>query len=191
METQSILISALYIILDSIVGTFAILVIVKRQQFNYQYLALKANHDDLEKSLFDHATSQKILRWSVMIFTGTKCLCGIPLVVFYVVVPLIKFMITMRITDLIAMPFQIFYLEGGSIWEVSVNIIHQMLIGVITFIYVFFLSNHFIIYIMHVVMKGDAIIEILKEKQETEKIREDEFKVWHKTLTDSTNDLTE
>lgn len=186
----SITLTALYIILDSIVGTFAVLIITNRDQFHYQYMALKVFHEP-ERVRYDYRMAQKAHRWSMLIFKGTKVLCGLPLVMFYIVVPLIKFLISRDITDFIAMPFQIIFYDGNTYQEVIINVIHQYLIGVITFIYVFFISSHVFITLLHASIKIQTILELLNEKQDLEEMNEEDFSVWHKALVDGSNDLTD
>lgn len=176
--------------MDSIVGTFSILIFTNKLKFYQQYLILKSYHDS-NRSNFDQENSVRVLRLSKLIFHGTKLLCGSPMIGFYIVVPVIKTFISGNCIDLIAMPFQIIFLEGDKWYEILINVVHQMGTGVLTFIYVFFISSHVIIYVAHCILKSNDTWNLFNKGHKLEYLDDMKFEEWQLQVINATNDLKE
>lgn len=170
--------------------SYFLLITINRDYFHYQYLSLKAFHNP-ERARFDHATTQKALRWAMLSLKFSKLINGLPMFSFFFVVPIPKYLMSKNITDFIGMPYQIPFLDGDSYFEVTVNIIHQLLFGWTAYIYCFFSTGYILSVFFCCFIKGQIILNFLKEKKHSEVMTDNEFKIWHDALIDSTQDLTE
>lgn len=172
------------------IASYFLLIAINRDYFHYQYLSLKAFHNP-ERNRYDNASTRKALRWAMLIFKLSQSLSGVPLFGFFFVIPILKFLLSRNVTDFIAMPYQIPFLDGDSYLEVVVNLIHQLLFGWVAYIYCFFSAAYILNVLSYCFIKAQLILDMLKEKQHSESINDDDFKIWHEALIDSSNDLTE
>lgn len=143
------------------------------------------------RARFDNNLAQKALRYSIFIFKVCKYLCGVPIFVYFFILPLPRFVISRKLTDLIAMPYQIPYLDGNSIVEVAINITHQLGHGWTCYVYLYFASSYILIVFVYCFIKIQIILDLIKEKQNCETINDDEFQIWHATLIETSRDFTE
>lgn len=170
--------------------SYLILILKNRDYFYYQYSSLKEFHNP-ERPRFDYNVEQKALRWAILTQTFCRYLIGIPVFSFFIMIPFPRFLKSVKLAEFCTMPYQIPFLDGDSYLEIAINIIHQLLFGWITYVYILWVASVILTVVSYCFMKSAVIVDLIKEKESLEEISDEEFYIWHAALIDASHDLTE
>lgn len=128
---------------------------------------------------------EKTLTYSTLAFKIIRLLCISFFFILYILTPLIRYIISGNMIDLLPLPCEIFLIDSRTSFGIIINILHQYFLLLFGFICLFSGSSLVFCVILHAYFFMDIVNDFIRYDQKDDKT------AWIKIIVDATDQIKE